>query len=56
MVALPPPVRECAGTIDGAIGLPTLQAKPWDAKALLAGRGAVPNWSPTSRRRTCTTW
>ena len=39
MVAYAASGAECAGTIDGPAGLPTLQAKPWDAKALLAGQG-----------------
>ena len=40
MVAYAAAGHECAGTIDGSVELPTLQAKPWDAKALLAQRGA----------------
>jgi hypothetical protein len=39
MVAYAAAGHECAGTIDGSVALPTLQAKPWDATALLAQRG-----------------
>ena len=38
MVAYAAAGHECAGTIDGSVALPTLQAKPWDARALLAQR------------------
>jgi hypothetical protein len=38
MVAYAAAGHECAGTIDGAVALPTLQAKPWDARDLLASR------------------
>jgi hypothetical protein len=38
MVAYAAAGHECAGTIDGPVALPTLQAKPWDARTLLALR------------------
>ena len=38
MVAYAAAGHECAGTLDGSVALPTLQAKPWDARALLAQR------------------
>ena len=38
MVAYAAAGHECAGTIDGSVALPTLQAKPWDARTLLVQR------------------
>ena len=38
MVAYPGAGADCAGTVNGAGGLPALQARPYDAAALLASR------------------